>query len=410
MVRDLLLGRRPSDLDIVTAAPPEAVARLFPRTIPVGAEFGVTAVVEGGRPYQVAAFRREGPYHDGRRPAYVELADREADVRRRDFTINALLYDPATDTVIDLVGGHADLTGRLIRTVGDAAARFGEDHLRMLRAVRLAAELGFTVDAEAEEAMRGLAPRIRTVSAERVHEEVVRLLVAQGRADGVRLLARTGLLAVLLPEVAALADRGVASPHARAGDGLSLTVDALGRLRRPSAVVATATLLMLLDAPGVPEAICRRLRFSNAERRAIVALVREHGRVPVLPLLRAGAIRGLLRRVFPADLLEVYRVRAEAGDGDVRAYVRGAEVVAAHAGGRGLPGPLLTGDDLIRLGLAPGPEFAQVLEAVDAARARGEIASPAEARAWVRARLAAGAVLETAEASPGRASPRANGG
>jgi hypothetical protein len=410
VVRDLLLGRVPADLDIVTAAPLEVVAGLFARTVPVGAEFGVTAVVIGGRSYEVAQFRSEGPYRDGRRPSYVGPAGLEDDIRRRDFTINALVYDPLTDTVIDHVGGQADLAARVIRTVGDAAARFAEDHLRMLRAVRLTAELRFTLDAAAEDAMRTLAPRIRAVSAERVHEELVRLLVAPGRDDAVRLLARTGLLAVLLPEVAALSGRDVAVAGGRVTDALTLTIQALGRLRRPSAVVAIATALLLIDTPGVPEAICRRLRFSAAERRAIVALVRDHHRVPDLPLLRTGALRGLFGRMAPADLLEVYRVRAEVEGRSRDPYIRAAEVVAAHAGGRGIPGPLLTGDDLVKLGFEPGPGFAQVLDAVDAARARGEIATPAEAAAWVRARFAAGASVRVAEASPGLESPRDDGG
>lgn len=409
VVRDLLLGRAPTDLDIATAAPSDVVAGIFPETIPVGAAFGVTAVVIGDRPFQVATFRQEGPYLDGRRPSVIGPAGAEADVRRRDFTVNALLYDPITETVVDHVGGQLDLSRRIIRSVGDPVVRFAEDHLRMLRAARLAAELGFTVEPATEAAIRTLAPAARAVSAERVREELVRLLVAPGRVEGLRILARTGLLAVWLPEVAALEEpRPADGRHTL--DRLSLALRALDRLRRPSTVAAAASLFLHLDAPGQVEALCRRLRFSGSDRRAIAALAREQARVPELPLMRAGEVRGLLRRVAGADLLEVYRASASARGEDLGAYTRAAEVIAAHAGGRGVPPRLLSGDDLIRLGYRPGPEFARILDAVDAARTHHEISTRAEARAFVRARFAAGASPRAAEASPELESPRNHGG
>jgi poly(A) polymerase len=398
-VRDLLLDRPPADLDIVTAAPPDAVAALFERTIPVGAEFNVMAVILGGHPYQVATFRREGPYLDGRRPSFVERADAAADVQRRDFTINALLYDPLTDEVLDLVGGRADLERRLLRTVGDPAVRFAEDRLRMLRAIRFAAELGFAIDPATLDAIPPLAAKIRTVSAERIHEELVRLLVAPERGAGIRLLTRTGLLDAVLPEVAALAGQP-AVPSGAAEERLAQTIAALEGLRRPSAVVAMATLLHLLDAPEQVDAICRRLRFSTPERRAIAALVRDSSGVAEFAQMSPGTLKGLLRRSAPAELLELFRVRSLAAGADRAAYTRAAEIFAAHPGVRGLPRPLLTGSDLIALGHTPGPGFAQILDAVDAAHARGEIHTPEEARAWVRDRYAGGPAPRLAEASP----------
>jgi tRNA nucleotidyltransferase/poly(A) polymerase len=399
VVRDLLLGRTPADLDIVTAAPPDAVAALFERTVPVGAEFGVVAVLLDGRPFQVATFRREGPYLDGRRPAFVEPADAAADALRRDFTINALLYDPVSQAIIDHVGGREDLERRCIRTVGDPIARFGEDRLRMLRAVRLAAELGFAIDPPTLDAITALSGTIRVVSAERIHEELVRLLVAPGRAEAVRLLAQTGLLGAILPELAPAGE--LRSPgDGSAADRLIPSLRALGQLRRPSAVVAMAVLLLAVERPDQVDAVCRRLRFSTVERRAITALVREHARVADLPAMRPKAVRALFGRAAPADLLEVYRVKALAAGGDASAYHRAAEMVAAQVGSLGLPKPLLSGRDLVALGLAPGPQFARILESVEAARMRGEITTRQDARAWLLARLPAGAPLRAGEPDP----------
>jgi poly(A) polymerase len=394
-----LLDRPPADLDIVTAATPDAIAALFDRTIPVGAEFNVVAVILDGHPYQVATFRREGPYLDGRRPSFVEPANAAADVRRRDFTINALLYDPATHEVIDLVGGRADLEHRVIRTVGDPAVRFSEDRLRMLRAVRFAAELGFTVEQATLDAIPPLATKIRTVSAERIHEEMVRLLVAPGRGEAVRLLQSTGLLDAIAPEVAALAGVQAVPPDA-AADRLAQTIAALERLRRPSAVLAVAALLHLLETPEQVDTICRRLRFSTPERQAISALVRDSAGLGDVPKRTPGALRGLWRRTAPADLLELFRVRSLAARADLAAYARAAGVLAAHGGLHGLPRPLLTGADLIALGHTPGPEFARILEALDAAQARGEVQTPEDARTWVRARHPGGPSPSLDEASP----------
>ncbi|MDR7543348.1 MAG: CCA tRNA nucleotidyltransferase [Armatimonadota bacterium] len=410
VVRDLLLGRTPADLDIVTAAPPQAVAALFDRTVPVGAEFGVVAVILDGRQFQVATFRREGPYLDGRRPAFVEPADAAADALRRDFTINALFYDPVSHTILDYVGGREDLDRRCIRTVGDPTVRFGEDRLRMLRAVRLGAELGFAIDPAALEAMTDLSATVRTVSAERIHEELARLLVAPGRAQALRLLAHTGLLGAILPELVP-AGGGARSPGGDLGtDRLARSLRALGHLRRPSAVVAMAVLLLAVERPDQADAVCRRLRFSNVERRAITALVREHARVADLAAMRPGAVRALFARAAPADLLEVYRVAALAAGRDSSAYVRAAEIVAAQVGSLGLPRPLLSGRDLVALGLSPGPQFASILESVEEARMRGEVATRQDARAWVRARLPAGAPPQAGEPVPAPKVSGARGG
>lgn len=354
IVRDLLLGRPPVDLDIATAAPVDIVAALFDRTVPVGVQFGVVAVVLDGYPYQVATFRREGPYLDGRRPAYVERGSALDDVRRRDFTVNALLYDPFTGEIIDHVGGRSDLAGRCIRTVGPPAERFAEDRLRLLRAVRLAAELQFTVEAGTRAALADLAPTITGVSAERIRDEMVRLLVAPGGADGVLLMAATGLLRAVLPEVAALSYQS--SPV------LDHACRVLRSLGPQSPEVAFAVLLCGLPDAAAAGEVCRRLRFSTVERRRVVALVREFQRLAGGGYLSPEDARCVLRQAAAME-----------------------------------PNRLITGDALIAMGYVPGPAFAVMLRAIEEARARGEVTTAESARAWVRDRFPAGAARPPVE-------------
>jgi poly(A) polymerase len=361
-----------------------------------------------GHAYQVATFRREGPYLDGRRPTYVEYADARADALRRDFTVNALLADPDAGTVLDFVGGRADLGQRMLRTVGDPVQRFQEDRLRLLRAVRFATELEFDVEAATLAAIPPLAGAIVGVSAERIRDEVLRLLLAPGRARGLRLMESTGLLAVVLPEVAAMA--GVPQPpefHPE-GDVLTHTCLALQYLEQPTAVLAMATLLHDVGKPPtfsvadrirfnehaqiggmMAEEICQRLRLSAAATRATAVLVRDHLRIRDLPRMRPGRARAFLRRPEAGDLLALHRADCLASHGDLEAY-RWALRIFAEMAAAPPPRRLITGDDLIALGYRPGPQFAEMLEAVAAAQEEGAVATPEDARAWVLARFAAG--------------------
>jgi len=202
-VRDFLLGRLPEDYDIVTSALPEQVERLFKRTIAVGRKFGVIVVVEKGHQFQVATFRAESEYRDGRHPEQVVFGDAMADARRRDFTVNGLFYDPVQDKLHDWIGGEADLRTKTIRTIGIPAERFAEDHLRLLRAVRLAAQLGFQIEAETLQAVKANAKKIQGISAERIREELIRLFSSPHASRGLELLRETGLLEQVLPELAA---------------------------------------------------------------------------------------------------------------------------------------------------------------------------------------------------------------
>jgi len=396
------MGRPPHDVDIVTAARPEQIALLFPRTVPVGVRFGVVLVPTESGVYDVATFRREGPYLDGRRPSFVEYATLEEDVRRRDFTVNALLFDPLDGSVVDLVGGRDDLAARRIRTVGDPETRFAEDHLRMLRAIRLAAELDFIIDEQTFQAIRAHAPAIARVSAERIRDELLRLLVSPGRVPGVERLRESGLLREILPEVAAM--EGVEQPpefHPE-GDVLTHTLLALSHLQDPSPILALAVLLHDVGKPptfrraerirfdghdeagaAMAEEICRRLRLSNDETALVVDLVREHLRIRDLPRMRPAKVKRFLARPDIADHLELHRVDCLASHGDLSTWEWARQAREHLTEEEQRPPRLVTGDDLIARGHRPGPRFKEILEAVLDAQLEGRVRTREEALALV---------------------------
>jgi len=402
-VRDLEMGREPHDYDIVTDARPEQVASLFDRAVLVGAEFGVVAVSSRGHQYEVATFRTEGPYLDGRRPSYVKFATAEDDVRRRDFTINGLLHDPLSGQTVDYVNGRQDITRRIIRTIGTPKERFAEDYLRMLRAVRLAAELDFTIEAETFRAITALAPAVERVSVERIRDELFRLLIAPGRSKGVRFLDESGLLQAILPDVSAM--KGVEQPpqfHPE-GDVFTHTVLALGYLRNPSPELALATLLHDVGKPPtmtrsdrirfnghdevgaqMAEEICRRLRCSNEQVDRVVSLVRNHLRIKDLPKMRPAKAARFLLQPDAADHLELHRVDCLASHGDLSVWEWAVKAQQELAVTKPLQPRLLSGDDLIRLGLPPGPKFKEILEYVEDAQLEGQVQSHDEAVALVR--------------------------
>lgn len=404
-VRDMLLGREPADYDIATAARPEQVQALFERTVGVGAAFGVVRVIAPDGEYEVATFRAEGPYLDGRHPATVRYATAREDVARRDFTINGLLYDPQTKTILDFVGGQADLAGRSIRTIGDPEVRFTEDRLRMLRAVRLAAELGFEIAPEVLRAARRLAPRLAEVSAERVRDELVRMVTGPDPARALGLIHETGLLAVVLPEVAA--EAGVPQPpefHPE-GDVFEHTRLALGRLRAPSVTLAMATLLHDVGKPvtyeqaqdrirfsrhddvgaAIARTVMERLRFPRRDADRVVALVARHMVFNDVMRMREAKLRRLVAEEMFPELLELHRADCAASHGDLSTYDWVRAFLDRLAGEPAVPPPLITGDDVLALGLAPGPKVGRVLRAVENARLEGQIRTKQEALALARA-------------------------
>ncbi len=403
-VRDLIRDVTPTDFDIVTSARPEEVQALFTRTTAVGARFGVIIVGEGDGRYEVATFRTEADYDDGRRPSRVAFATAEEDVRRRDFTVNGLLMDPQTGLIIDHVEGRRDIEGRLIRTIGDPEERFAEDHLRMLRAVRFAATLDFAIEEATFAAVRRQAAAIRSISDERVRDELGKIL-ASGRARrGMELLAESGLLAEILPEVAAL--RGVDQPPAfhPEGDVWEHTLRMLAYLSADADPrLAWATLLhdvgkaetRFEDAAGVhfyghdrrgeeiAAAICSRLRFSREETQTVCALVRDHMLFMNVREMRPSRLKRFLRVPdFPLHL-ELHRLDCLGSHGLMENYEFCREQLQAYSEEELRPPPLMTGEDLIAMGYRPGPLFKEILGAVEDAQLGGEIATSGEARSLV---------------------------
>ncbi len=406
-VRDRVLGRPPQDYDIATSAPVDEIPRLFERTVPVGLAFGVVLVVVDETPYEVATFRRDGRYLDGRRPESVAPGDERSDAARRDFTVNALFMDPVSGEILDYVDGLSDLRAGVIRTVGDPGCRFAEDRLRLLRAVRFAAQLGFRIEEETLSALRRMAPRIHDgVSAERVRGEVLRMLTGGAAGRALRLLDETGLLAEILPEVAAL--RGVEQPPAFHPEGDVFTHTALMLDRLPAdcpPVLAMAALLHDIGKPATQtfedrirfhfhekegaataEAVCRRLRMSADETRRIVWLVAQHMRVAALPDMREGR-----RRLFVAEpdfalLLHLAELDCTASHGDMTRVAWTRDYLAGLADGVQPPPCPVTGDDLIRLGMRPGPLFREILDELREGFLEGRYASREEALARVAER------------------------
>ena len=406
-VRDLVMGREPKDYDVSTGATPDEVVKLFPGSLTVGAQFGVVVVPREEGPVEVATFRSDGRYADGRHPVEVRFAKTaQEDVRRRDFTINGLLYDPVRRQVIDHVGGQADLRARRIRTIGDPAERFQEDRLRMLRAVRFTARFDFALDPAALEAIRRLAPLIHDVSAERVRDEIVKILTEGQARRGFELLEKTGLLAEVLPEVKAM--QGVEQPpefHPE-GDVWVHTLMMLEGLRAPSPTLALGVLLHDVGKPPtftirerirfdnhvevgarMAEAICNRLRLPGRETERVVELVRHHLRFKDFPKMRRSTQLRFLRMEGFEEHLELHRLDCLASHGDLTNYELARHMFEETPEEEIKPPPLLRGDDLIALGYTPGPLFKKILQAVEDAQLEGKLRTREDALILLRERF-----------------------
>jgi poly(A) polymerase len=412
-VRDELLGIEPSDYDVATSAAPEQVRALFPKTLAVGAQFGVVMVIEGGARIEVATFRSEGAYLDGRRPSEVRFADERADAMRRDFTVNGLFKDPLSGEILDYVGGRKDIEARLIRAIGDPLERFQEDRLRMLRAVRLAAQLDFEIESRTFAAIRRMSERITDVSAERIRDEILRILTGPAPRKGFELMLRTGLLKVVLPEVAAMV--GVAQPpefHPE-GDVWTHTMMMLELARSPSATLALAVLLhdvgkpATISLPDDPEAtgkrdrirfpehesvgaamaaeICRRMRLPNETVERVAALVAGHMKFKDMERMRQATLKRFIFRDDFDDLLELHRLDCLASHGDLSAFdfaLRKRDELRETP----RPAPLLTGRDLIEAGYKPGPLFGKILAEIEDMQLDGKLSTREDAMEHVKAR------------------------
>jgi len=377
-VRDFLLGRTPKDYDVATSATPDQIRDLFGqrRTIAIGAAFGVITVLgpAGASQIEVATFRQDADYRDGRHPDAITFSTPEQDAQRRDFTINGLFYDPTGEQVIDFVGGQTDLQAGVVRAIGDPRQRFSEDKLRLLRAVRFAARFGFAIEPETLAAVREMAPQISVVSPERIAAEMNLMLVHPSRARAVELLRETGLLAAVLPEVELPA---IASP-----EGWALTVEVLARLESPTFALALSALLHAYADGTLAAEICRRWRLSNRDTSRTRWLLEHQG-----DLLRAGEmawprLQRLLITPGIDELLAFDRAVAQAHGRDTSGLDLCRAQLARPAAELNPP-PLITGDDLIAHGVPRGKKYSWLLEKVRDAQLEGSIHTREEALALV---------------------------
>lgn len=412
-VRDLLLGREPADYDVATDATPDQVMRIFPETYAVGAQFGVLLVPVGrslsagreGKTAEVATFRSDISYSDGRHPDAVRFSKSpQEDVQRRDFTINGLLLDPLTDEVLDFVGGRKDLETGIIRTIGDPELRFSEDKLRMLRAVRFAARFEYTIEPATFFAIQKLAPEIHRVSRERVRDELTKMLTEGHARPAFLLLDQSGQLLEVLPEIGAM--KGVEQPpqfHPE-GDVFVHTLLLLENLPQPCPTsLAWGALLHDVGKPptfrvapdrirfdghvdvGVKmaEEICRRLRFSNHDTEQILALIKNHMRFAHVQQMKESTFKKFARMPRFEEHLELHRIDCQSSHGDLTSFNFTSEKMASLPPEAIRPAPLISGDDLIEAGYAPGPQFKEILGAVEDAQLEGRLHSKPAAMEFV---------------------------
>jgi len=405
-VRDQLLGHRPHDYDIATDARPEQVRPLFPHTYAVGAHFGVIVVHEGGHDFQVATFRSDHAYVDGRRPEGVTFSTPQMDAERRDFTINGLFLDPLNGEVLDYVDGRRDIDARTVRAIGDPVARFREDRLRLLRAVRFTAVLGFEIEPATWAAVKEHAADIHDVSAERIREELMKIFLHRTRVHGFDLLVESGLMDEVLPEITAL--RGCEQPpqfHPE-GDVFVHTRAMLALL--PEQVSVPLVLGVLFHDIGKPGTfavdengrirfnghdklgaemtgqIMTRLRFSRAEIDATVMAVANHMVFKDVQEMRVAKLKRFMARPGFDDELELHRVDCVSSHGVVDNYDFLRRKRDEFAAEPLIPPPLITGEDLKKLGLKPGPRFKEILDAVATRQLEGSLTTREDALDWVK--------------------------
>ena len=435
-VRDFLLGREPQDYDIATDARPEQVEKLFNRTLAIGRKFGVMIVVEAKHQFQVATFRAEADYQDGRRPTKVVFASAEADAQRRDFTVNGLFYDPVAEKLHDWVGGEKDLRAKIIRTIGPPEERFAEDHLRLLRAVRFAARLDFEIEPQTFAAVKMLAPKIKLISAERIRDELIKLFAppplgvppSGGARDlpseppeggtpnrsqaarGLVLLRDSGLLPHVLTEFTATIACEQSPdfhPEGTVFEHVRLMLEKLPPDAHPS--LPWAVILHDIGKPAtaerdaatgkihfyehekigaaMAERILQRLRFPKKQIEEIVACVRQHMQFKDVKQMRKATLRRLLMRETFTLELELHRLDCLGSHGNLELYDFLVEQAAELKKKPAIRPPLLTGNDLIKLGMTPGPAMGALLNEIREQQLQDELRTPAQARQWAKTRI-----------------------
>lgn len=409
-VRDFLLGREPQDIDIATDAKPEQVEKLFKRTIAVGKKFGVIVVLEGQQQFQVATFRSEENYQDGRRPEKVVFSNAQADALRRDFTVNALFYDPISKTTHDWVGGEKDLRAKIIRTIGKPEERFGEDHLRLLRAIRFAAQLNFEIEPATFAAVKALAPKIKVISAERIRDELLKLFRPPYAARGLDLLRDSGLLPYVFPELVATLTCDQSPnyhPEGSVYNHIRLMLEQL-----PSAAPETLPWAVLLHDIGKPPTasvdaqnglihfyghekvgadmareILNRLRFPKKEIDETVVCVRQHMQFKDVKQMRKATLRRmLLRDTFPLEL-ELHKLDCLGSHRSLEYYDFLVEEAKELEKKPHIRPPLLNGKDLIDLGIKPGPALGELLNEIREKQLSDELKNKRAAITWVKKKI-----------------------
>lgn len=409
-VRDRVLGVPAKDYDVATDARPEVVQDLFENTIAVGARFGVIVVVIDGDTFEVATFRADAPYVDGRRPSSVRFGTVEEDARRRDFTIGGMYFDPANGRIIDLVGGMRDLHSGIVRAIGNPNERFEEDHLRVLRAIRFATRLDFEIEPATWAAMRRAAPKVANLAAERIGEETVAIMTGGRAARAIELMRSSGLLEVVMPEVLPMIGCDQPANFHPEGDVYRHTWLALSMLERGcTETLAFGVLLHDVAKPQcraaagdkvtfyghteqgaeIAEGIMRRMRRSRFAQERVAYLVRNHLRLVMAPRMRQATLKRMLAEDGFGELLELSRMDALASSSNLGFYHFCTRALAAMGHEEIRPPRLIGGNDLIAMGFRPGPQFKSILKDIEDQQLDGALSSRDEAIDYVRARYAA---------------------
>ena len=405
-VRDMVRGLPAKDFDIATNATPAVVQKIFPHTYAVGAHFGVVVVVENGFNFEVATFRSDGAYLDHRHPVEVRFSSPEEDAKRRDFTINGMFFDPEKNEVIDFVGGRTDIQKKIIRAIGDPAARFSEDRLRMLRAVRFATVLDYKIDNETWKALVENAESINEISAERIRDELVKIFLSPQRVCGWDLLDESSLMGVVLPELETM--KGCLQPEQFHPEGDVFQHTRLMLELLPESVSVPLVLAVLLHDVAKPvtatvdetgrirfnehdrigaamtESIMERLRFSRAEIDAAVEMVRQHMVFKDVPRMRVAKLKRFMARPTFEQELELHRVDCASSHRMMDNYEFLLRKREEFANEPIIPPPLVRGGDLIALGMKPGPKFGEILEAVETRQLEGALKDRQQALEWVK--------------------------
>ncbi|MSR76968.1 MAG: CCA tRNA nucleotidyltransferase [Candidatus Omnitrophica bacterium] len=403
-VRDHLMALESYDIDIATTATPDQVEKIFPRTIPVGKQFGVVLVVEEDLTFEVATFRSEGGYVDGRHPTQVEFTVPEEDAKRRDFTVNGLFYDPFKEQVIDFVGGEADIKGKLIRAIGNPEDRFDEDKLRLLRAVRFASTLGFKIDPDTWKAVCQKSNLIHQVSPERIRDELIKIFTRKDSGRGFLLLSESGLMKEVLPEIETMKGVQQQPDYHPEGDVFVHTHLLMEKLEKPSTALALGALFHDVGKPGtfevrngkitfyqhehlgaeITQTIMKRLRFSNDEIRDVTECVKNHMKFADVQKMRSGKLKRFIVRNTFTDEMELHRIDCASSHGMLDNYHFLESKLKEFEKEELQPKPLLNGHDLMALGMKPSPSMKEALEELYELQLEGRFPGREEALEYAR--------------------------